>query len=86
MDSNVQVWPQTGSATPQLGSKSALRRAALAPGVHSVSARGERRKVDWLVVAVWTALLSFTAVLWIGLLVTAVFWIAMLALVTSGVR
>lgn len=67
MNSNAPMLTLTRSSALQIGSDARLCRIAIERGVHSVSDRGKRWKVDWLFVAVWTALLSVVGAFWIGM-------------------
>jgi hypothetical protein len=70
MNIGIQVETLSGSVKRQLGSDSTMRMIqspALARGFEPVSLGDERLKVDWLKVGVWTGMLSFVAVFWMGM-------------------
>ena len=69
MNISIQVETLSGSVKRQLGGDSTTRviqSRALARGFEPVSLGEERLEVDWLKVGVWTGMLSFVTVFWMG--------------------
>ena len=69
MNISIQVETLSGSVKRQSGSDSTTRvipSRTLARGFEPVSLGEERLEVDWLKVGVWTGMLSFVTVFWMG--------------------
>ncbi len=71
MNANMQIG--LGSGPTQLDARRALFTraipwAALEHGFQRSPSSRRRLAVDWLVVAVWTGMLSFVALFWVGIL------------------
>ena len=69
MNISIQVETLSGSVQRQSGSDSTTRvipSRALARGFEPASLGEERLEVDWLKVGVWTGMLSFVTVFWMG--------------------
>ena len=69
MNISIQVETLSGSVKRQVGSDSTMRviqSRALARGFQPDRLGDERLEVDWFKVGVWTGMLSFVTVFWMG--------------------